>query len=118
MNAAGWGLLVAALVAVVACNDQRKQECDRFLEATKPLDKGTPSAATVDSVAKQVGGMHFQDSTLGIYAKNYRATLVVLSNTLALKEGASPPDGTDEVIKQNLAKVRTDASDVRRYCAQ
>ena len=62
--------------------------------------------------------MHFQDSTLGIYAKNYGETLIVLSNTLALKEGASPPDGTDEVIKQNLAKARTDASDVRRYCAQ
>jgi len=111
---------VAAMVvlAAIACNDQRKQECDRFLTAMKPLEKGTPSVDVVDSVDKQVDGLHLQDSTLDIYAKNYRATLAILSSTLKLKAGPNVPDGTDAVIQQNLKKARTDASDVQRYCAQ
>lgn len=109
------GTMVIALS--LACNDQRKQECDRFLTATKPLERGTPDAALVDSVAKQVEGLKLEDGTLGIYAKNYRATLGVLSSTLALKAGPNPPDGTDEVIAKNLKAARTDASDVARYCA-
>lgn len=118
MKAARWGFLLGVLVLVGACNEERKQECDRFLDAMKPLDQGIPTQAVVDSVAKQVAAIHFQDEPLGIYAKNYGQRLTILSNTLALKEGPSPPDGTDDVIKQNLAKARTDASDVRRYCAQ
>jgi hypothetical protein len=118
MNGARWGFLLVGLVLLPACNEQRKQECDRFLDAVKPLDQGPPTQAVVDSVAKQVAGIHFQDAPLGIYAKNYGERLTILSNTLGLKEGSSPPDGTDDVIKQNLAKARTDASDVRRYCAQ
>lgn len=104
-------------VTTMACNDVRKQECERFLAAMKPLEKGTPTAEVVDSVAKQVDALHLQDATLAIYAKNYRATLVVLSNTLKLKAGASPPDGTDAVVQQNLKIARTDADDAQRYCA-
>ena len=54
------------------------------------------------------------------YAKNYKKTLDRLSNTLKLKAtaGPDPPDGTDEVIKQNLKDARTDSDDVARYCAQ
>jgi len=107
------------LVAVtsVACNDQRKQECDRLLVAMKPLEKGTPTAGLVTSVAKEVDALHLQDATLAIYAKNYQATLVVLSKTLELKAGSSAPDGTDAVVQLNLKAARTDADDVQRYCA-
>jgi len=101
----------------IACNDQRKQECDRFLTAMKPLEKGTPTTELVDSVGKQVDALHLQDATLAIYAKNYQATLVVLSSTLKLKADPSAPDGTDAVVQQNLKAARTDASDVQRYCA-
>jgi hypothetical protein len=101
----------------IACNDQRKQECDRFLVAMEPLEKGTPSVDLVDSVATQVGALHLQDATLAIYAKNYQATLVVLSSTLKLKAGPSAPDGTDGVVQQNLKVARTDAEDAQRYCA-
>jgi hypothetical protein len=115
-------LTVSAVLAVLAfsaaCNEQRKQECDRFLGAMKPLDEGTPSAEVVDSVAKQVEGLHLQDDTLSIYAKNYLATLAVLTGTLPLKGDPNAPDGTDDVIKTNLKKARTDASDVARFCAQ
>jgi len=113
-------MATATMVALtaLACNEQRKQDCDRFLTAMKPLEKGTPSVEVVDSVAKEIDGLHLQDATLGIYAKNYQATLAVLSNTLKVKASPSAPDGTDEVIAQNLKKARTDASDVQRYCAQ
>ncbi len=121
MSACRWGSAVVpavfVLAASLACNDQRKQECDRFLAAMKPLEKGTPASSTVDAVSKQVEGLSLQDATLAIYAKNYRATLLVLSNALKLKEGSSPPDGTDAVIEQNLKAARTDAEDAGRYCA-
>jgi len=121
MSATRWASAATAamLVAVtsVACNDQRKQECDRFLVAMKPLEKGTPTVDLVGSVAKQVDALHLQDATLAIYAKNYQATLVVLSKTLELKAGPSAPDGTDAVVQLNLKAARTDADDVQRYCA-
>jgi hypothetical protein len=110
-------LVVLAASLSSACNAERKQECDRFIDATKPLDKGVPTSDAVDSVSKQVSAMTFQDETLGIYAKNYLETLKVLSSTLKLKEEPSPPDGTDGVIKEKLKTARTQASDLQRYCA-
>jgi hypothetical protein len=118
MKAAGWVLLAAALFAGTACNEDVKQECRAFEDATKPLEQGTPSSATVDAVARQVAAVPFKNQTLGIYAKNYGATLVILSNTLKLKEGPAAPDGTDDAIKKNLAAARTDAADVKKFCAQ
>ena len=44
------------ILAPLACNEQRKQECDRFLAAMKPLERGTPDAALVDSVANRSTG--------------------------------------------------------------
>ena len=117
----GWvGLLAVALVAFAAsgCDNERKQECSQFVGAMKPLDEGTPSADTVDSVSKQVAAMKFQDQPLGVYATNYGNTLKVLSSTLKLKASGSPPDGTDDVIKKNLKEARTDKDDVQRYCSQ
>jgi hypothetical protein len=123
MNARRTGLkagriLTAALavLAIAGCNEQRKQECDRLLAATKPLDQGMPSADVVESVARQVDSLHLQDETLSIYATNYLATLRVLSNTLQLKADPNAPDGTDDVIKTNLKNARTDASDIARFC--
>jgi hypothetical protein len=121
MDPKGWvGLVAVALVAVVTsgCDNERKQECSQFLSAMKPLDEGTPSADTVDTVAKQVAAIKFQDQPLGVYAENYGKTLKVLSNTLQLKASGSPPDGTDDVIKKNLKEARTDKDDVQRYCSQ
>jgi hypothetical protein len=121
MSTVRWGLLGCAALTVLlgaACNAERKQECDKLLGAMKPLEQGTPSADVVDGVSKQIDSMSFQDATLGIYAKNYKRTLTVLSSTLKLKASPSPPDGTDDVIKQKLTSARTDAGDVARYCAQ
>lgn len=118
MKAAGWVLLAAALFAGTACNEETVKECSTLQDAMKPLDQGMPSSATVDSVAAKVAGMQLKNQTLSIYAKNYGQTLTVLSNTLKLKEGPNAPDGTDDVVKKNLAKARTDADDVKRFCAQ
>jgi hypothetical protein len=117
----GWvGLLALALAALAAsgCDAERKQECSQFLSAMKPLDNGTPSVDTVDNVSRQVGSIKFQDQPLGVYAVNYRKTLGVLSNTLKLKASGSAPDGTDDVVKNNLKEARTDRDDVQRYCSQ
>jgi hypothetical protein len=111
-------LLALAALSVAACNSARKQECDKFLGVIKPLDEGTPTVDAVDRVHKDLGALQLQDEPLKVYAKNYGDKLTVLSNTLALKAGGSPPDGTDAVIKQNLKAVRTDRDDVQRYCSQ
>jgi hypothetical protein len=116
-----WALTVAAATFAMTsagCNEQRKQECDRFVTAMKPLEQGTPTVEVVQSVSKQIEGLKLQDTALQVYAKNYVETLTVLAKTLEVKASPSAPDGTDDVIKQNLKKARTDASDVQRYCAQ
>jgi hypothetical protein len=111
-------LLALAAMAVVACNSERKQECDKFLGTIKPLDQGIPTGDMVDRVHKDLGALKLQDQPLQVYAKNYGDKLTVLSDTLALKAGGSPPDGTDAVIKANLKAARTDREDVARYCSQ
>jgi len=118
MRVVKWALLALPVLCAAGCNNERKQECDRFLQATKPLAEGTPGVEAVESVKKQIDGMQLQDQPLAIYAKNYKEKLTVLANTLQLKASPSPPDGTDDVIKKNLKSLRTDVSDVERYCAQ
>ena len=103
---------------LVGCDDARKQECDKLLTAMKPVEQGTPAADAVDSVSKQIEAMKFQDQPLGVYAKNYRDKLTVLSSTLKLKATGSAPDGTDDLIKKNLKDTHTDYEDVKRYCSQ
>jgi hypothetical protein len=110
--------IVVGAVAGAACNQERKQECEKFLAAMKPLDEGAPSADSVDRVNKEVEALNLQDQPLQIYATNYRNTLTVLSNTLRLSADPSAPDGTDDVIKTHLREARADHEDVRRYCAQ
>jgi hypothetical protein len=110
--------ILGGAIVVLSCNPQRKQECDKFLGAMKPLDEGSPTADVVDRVRQEVQALNLEDQPLHIYATNYENTLTVLSSTLRLKEDPSAPDGTDDVIKARLKEARTDSEDVRRYCAQ
>ncbi len=110
--------IVVGAVVAPSCNQQRKQECDKFLGAMKPLDDGMPTAEVVERVRQEVQALNLEDQPLHIYATNYQNTLTVLSSTLRLKADPSAPDGTDEVIKTRLKEARTDSDDVRRYCAQ
>ena len=85
-----------------------------------PMQGGAPSAETIDQVQGSVAAIQFEDEPLREYASNYKNTLTVLSNTLKLKATAGPdgpPDGTEDVIKQNLKEARTDFDDITRYCA-
>ncbi|HEY4015523.1 MAG TPA: hypothetical protein VGM06_19400 [Polyangiaceae bacterium] len=118
MHLAAAGAVVLLLAAASACDPERKQECEHFSAAMKPLDQGTPSADAVDRVRTQVERLNLQDQTLGIYAKNYTQTLTVLASTLRLKADPGAPDGTDDVIKTRLKAARTDADDVTRFCAE
>jgi hypothetical protein len=104
--------------ATLACNQERKQECDRFLAAMKPLEEGTPTEA-VDRVRQDVEGLSLQDQPLHIYATNYAQTLTVLASTMRLNaDPAAAPDGTIDVIRTRLKAARTDRDDVARYCAE
>jgi hypothetical protein len=108
-----WSALASA-----ACNADRKEECEKFLAAMKPLEQGTPSVEAVDRVQNDVGAIPFHDQTIGVFAKNYRATLTVLASTLKLQSSASAPDGTDDVVKIKVKEARTQRDDAARYCAQ
>jgi hypothetical protein len=110
--------IVVTAMATPACSQERKQQCDKFLAAMKPLDEGTPSAEVVDRVRQEVQALNLEDQPLHIYATNYQNTLTVLASTLRLKADPSAPDGTDEVIKTHLREARVDREDVTRYCAQ
>ena len=109
---------IAGFLMVTSCNLQRQQDCDKFVSAMKEIDEGSPSAATVDKVNKEVETLEIKDQPLQIYASNYRNTLSALSSTLRLNESSTPPDGTDEAIKTELKMARTDSRDVQRYCSQ
>lgn len=111
-------MFVAAVVlSGAACNAERQQECGKFIDAIKPLDQGNPAAAQVDAVAKQVAAIPFKDEPLGIYAKNYGERLKVLANAVTLQESPNAPEGTNDLVKRTLVLARTDAADIRRYCA-
>jgi hypothetical protein len=111
-------LAPVALTLSVSCDSPRKKECETLLSAMKPLDEGMPTADLVDHVRSTVDAIQFSDQPLGVYAKNYEATLNVLANTIRLKASPSPPDGTDEVVKTKLKEARTDREDTARYCSQ
>jgi hypothetical protein len=119
-------LSLAAVLAFlsVACNEDRRRECQALVVAMKPIDapdgneKAIPSLETVTSVKKEVEALKPTDHPLHIHADNYAKTLSVLANTLALKTSSSAPDGTDDVIKKNLKLARAQADDVRRYCVE
>jgi hypothetical protein len=109
---------LAGFLSLASCNPQRQQDCEKFVSTMKEIDEGTPNAATVDRINKAVEALQIQDQPLQIYAENYRNTLSGLSSSLRLNESPSPPDGTDDVIKNQLKVARTDSRDVQRYCSQ
>jgi hypothetical protein len=110
-------LTLAGSLVLVACNPQRQQDCEKFVSVLKEIDQGSPNAATVDKVSRDIQALQLQDQPLQIYASNFRDRLSVLSNTLRLNESPSPPDGTDQVIKEQLRGARTDSADIQRYCS-
>lgn len=110
--------LGASLAGAVSCNADRKEECEKFLAAMKPLDQGAPSADAVERVDNTIGAIQFHDQAIGVFAKNYRATLGVLASTLKLQATPTAPDGTDAVVKMKAKEARTQRDDAERYCAQ
>ena len=117
----GGVVCAAALAALAGCNSTRKQDCEKFLTAMSPMQSEVPSMDAVDRTHDNVAAIQFEDEPLREYSTNYKNTLSVLSNTLRLKASAGPdgpPDGTDDVIKQNYKEARTDLDDITRYCAQ
>lgn len=117
-------------LSALACNADRRQECEKLLAAMSSLEAmaspsptgrrelAPPTAEQVDWVKVGVSALALHDQPLAIYAENYLKTVTVLSSTIQLKAGASPPDGTDDVIRAKLAEARADRDDVQRYCAQ
>jgi hypothetical protein len=115
-------VVTLALVAggVLGCDPERKQQCDKFIAAMGPMQGQPVTAEVVDRVQSDVAALQLQDEPLREYAKNYKATLTVLSNTLKLKDTADPdgpPNGTSDVIKAKTKEARTDFDDISRYCA-
>jgi hypothetical protein len=112
------GSVSLGAVLLTGCNPERKAECQQLMAAMKPVSDSVPTADGVESAKASVAAIKFEDQTLGVYAKNYSQTLTVLSTTLRLKSDPDAPEGTEDVIKRNLAEARTDAQDTARYCAQ
>jgi hypothetical protein len=109
-----WGVLGT----LASCNNMRKKECEQFLSAMRPLDEAAPAVDDVARMHEAIEHIQFEDQPLREFARSTKATLTVLSNTLALKDDPSRPDGTHEVIKAKLKEARTAKDDVLRYCSQ
>jgi outer membrane murein-binding lipoprotein Lpp len=109
---------VLGVLALAGCNSERKQECDKLLTALKPIDDASPSSSTLGRMQSDIAANQFQDHPLSVYARNYERSLTVLEETTKLKEGPSPPEGTDDLLKTQLQKARTDRDDITRYCSQ
>jgi len=111
-------VLVLGVLALAGCNSERKQECDKLLTALKPIDEASPSSSTLGRMKSDVAAIHLQDQPLSVYAHNYEHLLTVLEGTTKVKEGSSPPDGTDDLLRTQLKKARTDRDDITWYCSQ
>lgn len=110
--------LVSCTVILTGCNGTRKQECDQFISAMKPLTKGTPSVELVDTAGRKIAAIQFQDEPLHEYASSTKATLSTLADTIRLQTAPSAPDGTDDLIKVKLKEVGGEMDEVTRYCAE
>ncbi len=107
-----------AFAGTLGCNEERQRECGQFALSLKALDETQPGVESVGRARDAIGATQFQDEPLREYAKNTKATLTVLANTLELRSNPDAPDGTESVIKQKLKEARTERADVARYCAQ
>lgn len=112
------GLVLAAAFMLTACDAERKDECDRFLAAMKPVLADSPDRASIDRVKAAIAALQLQDKPLREYAASTKATLAVLSGTLEVQASPSAPDGTDALVKEKLKEARGEQNDVARYCAQ
>ena len=113
------GVLWLSLGCSLGCSQERRHECERFLEVMNPLQGGSvPTAARADQARDALSGLTFQDQPLREYASSAKATLTVLASTLHVSEAPSAPDGTDDLVKQKVAEALTELRDVTRYCSQ
>jgi hypothetical protein len=117
------GQFAAAISAAIlglssACNTERKKECTQLASVLAPLDDVVPSHASIRRLKAAVEAQPLDDEPLHEYANTLKATLDVLSNTLAVKEAPSPPDGTDDVVKAKLREAKAVRGDVTHYCAE
>jgi hypothetical protein len=112
-------LLAALAIGTIVggCNAERKQECDRFLSALKPLES-KPSADEVDRMQTSLLSAQFQDQPLREYGASTKATLQVLANSLKTQAAPDAPDGTDDLVKAKIKEARGERDDVARYCSQ
>jgi hypothetical protein len=110
--------VVAGCATLSGCDATRKQECDQFLSAMKPLTQGTPSIDVVDTADRTISAIQFQDQPLREYAFSTKTTLHTLSESIRLQTGPAPPDGSDEIVKAKLNEARGEDDDVTRYCAE
>jgi hypothetical protein len=111
-------LSAAILVLSSACVTERKKECMQLASVLAPLDEAAPSHASLNRLKAAIEAQPLDDEPLHEYANTLKATLEVLSNTLALEEAPSPPDGTDDVVKAKLKEAKAVRDDVTHYCAE
>ncbi len=111
-------LTAAILVVLNACDTERKKECTQLTSVLTPLDDAAPTSASVGRLRAAIDAQTLADEPLHEYAGTLNRTLGILASTLALKEGASPPDGTDDVVQTNLKQARAARDDVTHYCAE
>jgi hypothetical protein len=101
-----------------ACDTERKKECGQLIPTLAPLDDASPSAASIDRLRAALDAQALADQPLHEYASTLKASLLVLSGTLALREAPTPPDGTDDVVKEKMKEARAARDDVSHYCAE
>jgi hypothetical protein len=117
-----WQFAAALLAAILGlssgCNTERKKECTQLASVLATLDETTPSRASIGRLKAAIEAQPLDDEPLHEYANTLKTTLEVLSNTLAVKEAPSPPDGTDDVVKAKLKEANAVRNDVAHYCAE
>lgn len=121
MNAIGF-LAALAVGTFIGCNQERSQECSRFLNTVEPIERGSPTAEGADQVQTTLGSISWQDVPLREYASSTKETLHALSNTLKLQATPSDPDDTEPVVRMKVKQLQKELQgeheEVARYCAQ
>jgi hypothetical protein len=115
-------LAVLAVGTFIGCNQERSQECARFLTTVQPLVRGSPTAEGADQVQSTLGSISWQDVPLREYASSTKETLHALSNTLKLQASPPDPEDTEQLVKTKVKQLQKELQgeheEVVRYCAQ
>jgi hypothetical protein len=115
-------LAVLTVSTFIGCNQERSQECARFLTTVQPLERGSPNAEGADQVQATLGSISWQDVPMREYASATKETLHALSNTLKLQADPSDPEDTDQLVKTKVKELqmelRGEHAEVVRYCGQ